>query len=76
MALGGAVAGGRVAGQWPGLSQSELWVDRDLRPTTDLRALFKAALRDHLGLDESFIEDRVFPNSRTIVPLTGLIRTF
>jgi uncharacterized protein (DUF1501 family) len=50
--------------------------NRDLRPTTDLRALFKAALRDHLGLDESFMEDHVFPNSRTVAPFAGLIRSF
>jgi uncharacterized protein (DUF1501 family) len=74
--LGGAVGGGRVAGQWPGLTRSGLLENRDLRPTTDLRALFKAMLRDHLRLPESFIEDRVFPNSRAVAPLTGLIRTF
>jgi uncharacterized protein (DUF1501 family) len=76
LALGGAVAGGRVGGTWPGLTPSGLLENRDLRPTTDLRALFKAALRDHLGLDESFMEDHVFPNSRTVAPFAGLIRSF
>jgi uncharacterized protein (DUF1501 family) len=74
LALGGAVAGGRLVGTWPGLSPSELLDDRDLRPTTDLRALFKATLHDHLGLSESFMEDHVFPDSRTVPPLTGLVR--
>ncbi len=73
--LGGAVAGGRVAGQWPGLARHRLFEGRALMPTTDLRALFKGMLRDHLGLAESFIEDHVFPNSRAVAPLTGLIRT-
>lgn len=72
--LGGAVAGGRVAGVWPGLSRSQLFAGRDLMPTTDLRALFKAILHDHLGLAESFIEDHVFPHSRAVVPLTALLR--
>ena len=75
LALGGAVAGGRLIGPWPGLSQSGLLDDRDLRPTTDLRALFKATLRDHLGLGESFMEEHVFPNSRDVLPLAGLIRS-
>ena len=36
---GGAVAGGRIAGTWPGLGQSQLFENRDLAPTTDLRAV-------------------------------------
>ena len=73
-ALGGAVAGGRVVGSWPGLNRSGLAESRDLQVTTDLRALFKAALRDHLGLAASFIDDRVFPGSRAIDPLPNFMR--
>src|SRR5262245_38816819 len=38
---GGAVRGGRVLADWPSLAQSALYEGRDLRPTTDLRAVFK-----------------------------------
>lgn len=76
LVLGGTVGGGRVAGSWPGLGQRDLLEGRALRPTTDLRSLFKATLREHLGLTEAFIEDHVFPNSRTIAPFAGLKQTF
>ncbi len=42
--LGGAVRGGRVLGNWPGLAQKNLYQGRDLMPTTDLRAVFKGGL--------------------------------
>lgn len=71
---GGAVAGGRVAGDWLGLAHSSLYEGRDVAATTDHRALFKAALRDHLGLAEAAIEDTVFPNSRKVAPFAGMIR--
>ena len=73
LVLGGAVAGGRVISDWPGLSNSALYQGRDLQPTTDLRALFKGVLHKHLDLGESALEDAVFPNSRNAKPLMGLI---
>lgn len=54
--LGGAVLGGRVVADWPGLSDSELYEGRDLAPTLDLRALFSATLSQHLGLDRALSE--------------------
>ncbi len=73
--LGGAVAGGRFAGDWPGLSERALYEGRDLQPTTDTRSLLKAMLRDRMGLDEAYIEDTVFPGSRQAAPLDGLFRS-
>lgn len=70
---GGAVRGGRVAGDWPGLSTGALLEGRDLRPTTDMRALFKGVLADHLAVPEAALETRVFPNSRAVRPLQGLL---
>ena len=61
--LGGAVAGGRVAARWPGLSADALYDGRDLAPTSDMRALFKAVLRDHLGMEAGKLERIVFPDS-------------
>jgi len=69
---GGAVRGGRVIADWPGLAENRLYEGRDLRPTLDLRALFKAALRVQLGLDEAVLESQVFPDSRPVRPLDGL----
>src|SRR5262249_1464834 len=48
--MGGAVRGGRVVAQWPGLSRARLYQARDLAPTTDTRAICTAGLPDHLGL--------------------------
>ncbi|NNE85020.1 MAG: hypothetical protein HKN28_13730, partial [Alphaproteobacteria bacterium] len=73
--LGGAVAGGRFVGDWPGLSESALYEGRDVRPTTDYRSLLKAMLRDRMGLDEAFLEDTVFPGSRSAPAANGLFRS-
>jgi uncharacterized protein (DUF1501 family) len=70
--VGGAVAGGRVIADWPGLSARDLRENRDLRATTDLRALFKAVLHDRLGIAEGALARTVFPDSDAIAPLDGL----
>ncbi len=72
--VGGAVAGGRVAGTWPGLAQDKLLDRRDLAPTTDLRSVSKAILAQHLGLDRRVI-GQVFPGSEAVEPMSGVIRT-
>ena len=72
---GGAVNGGRVYGDWPGLASRHLLDGRDLAPTSDLRSVFKGVLAAHLGVADSLLEDTVFPNSRQAVPWTELIRT-
>ncbi len=69
---GGVVRGGRVIADWPGLSDRALHEGRDLRPTLDLRALFKVALAAQLGLGEAALETKVFPDSRGVKPLEGL----
>lgn len=69
---GGGVRGGRVAGDWPGLGASDLNEGRDLRATTDLRALFKGVLASQLKLPESALDTRVFPDSRSVKPLENL----
>ncbi len=72
-ALGGAVKGGRVAATWPGLSASQLFQNRDLAPTLDIRSVAKGALAQHLGLSHAALA-RVFPNSGDASPLGGIIR--
>lgn len=68
---GGAVRGGRIGGDWPGLAPAQLNEGRDLRATTDLRAVFKSVLIEHLGLAEAAVETQVFPGSRALAPLRG-----
>jgi uncharacterized protein (DUF1501 family) len=70
---GGAVRGGRIGGDWPGLAPGALLDGRDLRPTTDMRALFKGLLAEHLGVPEAALETRVFPDSRGLRPMQGLL---
>ncbi len=49
LALGGAVHGGRVLGDWPGLAPEQLFDGRDLAVTTDYRGVLAEVARKHLG---------------------------
>ena len=73
--LGGAVRGGRVITDWPGLGSKDLYAGRDLKPTTDLRSVFKSVLEQHLGIDAGFVTRTVFPGSDSARALENLIRT-
>jgi uncharacterized protein (DUF1501 family) len=73
--LGGAVKGGRVLADWPGLAPDKLHQGRDLLPTTDLRGLFKALLAEHVGVDGAALDRTVFPDSAAVKPLAGLLRS-
>jgi uncharacterized protein (DUF1501 family) len=64
MLLGGAVAGGKVIADWPGLSTAALYEGRDLKPTTQLDALIAAALAQHFGLENGRVLATLFPESR------------
>jgi uncharacterized protein (DUF1501 family) len=71
---GGAVRGGRVIADWPGLAPNALLENRDLRPTLDLRSVFKGVLDEHLHVDAKTLAARVFPDSGAARPLQGLMR--
>lgn len=73
--LGGAVNGGRVVADWPGLNESALYQGRDLQPTIDLRSVFKTVLSQHLGIGDAALEHQIFPNSAEAKLLGELIRT-
>src|SRR5919198_2517914 len=47
--MGGSVKGGKVYGQWPGLSGNELYEGRDLAVTTDFREVIAAVLESQFG---------------------------
>lgn len=72
--LGGAVAGGRVVADWPGLSSRSLYQSRDLAPTLDLRCVLKGVLDEHLSVPARALDASVFPGSESLRPLRGLIR--
>ncbi len=71
--IGGALKGGRVVADWPGLKASDLYENRDLKPTTDLRAVLKGLLRDHLRVDDRALAEAVFPGSEAVKPMSGLV---
>src|ERR1700716_2641873 len=70
---GGAVKGGRVISDWPGLKPANLYQGRDLAPTTDLRAVMKGVLHDQFGLGERVLAEQVFPDSAPVKPMKGLV---
>jgi uncharacterized protein (DUF1501 family) len=70
---GGAVKGGRVIADWPGLKTAQLHEARDLKPTTDLRSITKGVLRDLYGASSATLAERVFPGSIGVTPMQGLI---
>lgn len=58
---GGAVRGGRVVTDWPGLEEAALYNRRDLLPTRDLRAHTGWMLRDLFGVEAPLLQSTVFP---------------
>jgi len=73
--VGGALKGDRVIADWPGLKAADLYQARDLKPTTDLRAVLKGVLRDHLRADERALTQGVFPGSDGVKPMGGFWRS-
>lgn len=71
---GGAVQGGRILGDWPGLRDDRLYEGRDLAPTTDMRALLKGLMTDHLRISAGEIDRHVFPDGSRIRAMSDLIR--
>lgn len=72
--VGGAVNGGRVIADWPGLASRHLYQGRDLQPTVDLRSVCKGVLATHMGVSESVLETKVFANSQSAKPMLELVR--
>jgi uncharacterized protein (DUF1501 family) len=70
---GGALHGGRVIADWPGLRPADLYESRDLKGTTDLRAVLKGLLKDHLRVDAMALDRAVFPGSNDVGPMAGLV---
>ncbi|MDO9524417.1 MAG: DUF1501 domain-containing protein, partial [Gemmobacter sp.] len=61
LTAGGAIRGGKVLGQWPGLGESDLYAGRDLMPTGDVRSVAAWVMRGMYGLDKDMLQNKVFP---------------
>lgn len=72
--LGGAINGNKVFGSWPGLANADLVNGASLRATTDMRAVFKGLLQDHLGVPRTLLDTEVFPASQTVAPMQDLLK--
>jgi len=70
---GGALKGGRVIADWPGLKDADLHEKRDLKPTTDLRAVIKGVFKDHLRVEDGALTAKIFPDSAAVAPMGGLL---
>jgi uncharacterized protein (DUF1501 family) len=70
---GGALKGGRVVADWPGLKPADLHEARDLKATTDLRAVLKGVLKDHLRVEDRALAASIFPGSEAVAPMGGLL---
>lgn len=67
---GGAIAGGKVYGQWPGLGEADLYQGRDLHPLMDVRDVSAGVMQGLFGLDQSVLEGAVFPG----LDMTGTMK--
>ncbi|SFK14056.1 Uncharacterized conserved protein, DUF1501 family [Sphingomonas sp. NFR04] len=74
MLLGGAVQGGRVQADWPGLGDAALYEGRDLKPTTALDVLIASAVSRHFGLAAAQTAKALFPAMTTAAGMEGLVR--
>jgi uncharacterized protein (DUF1501 family) len=75
MLLGGAVKGGRIVSDWPGLGPNQLYENRDLRPTMQLDAFIAGSVAQHFGTDPARTLATLFPKAGNVRPTEGLIRT-
>jgi uncharacterized protein (DUF1501 family) len=73
LVLGGGLKRGGIIGDWPTLKQDALFENRDLRPSLDMRGLFKGVLAEHMGVDHAALETTVFPDSASAKPVADLV---
>lgn len=74
MLVGGAVQGGRVIADWPGLAPGDLVEQRDLKPTLALDALIASACAEAFQLEPERTAHVLFPDSARGKPLPRLLR--
>jgi uncharacterized protein (DUF1501 family) len=62
MVIGGAVRGGRIVADWPGLAPANLLDGRDLRPTLSLGTLIASTCAEAFKLDPAHAQRVLFPD--------------
>ncbi|QDX25881.1 DUF1501 domain-containing protein [Sphingomonas suaedae] len=72
--LGGAVQGGRVVADWPGLGDAALYEGRDLKPTAGLDSVIGSAAAAHFGVDPARTMAAMFPGQKSARAMGGLVR--
>ena len=73
IAVGGALKGGRVIADWPGLGVKNLYEQRDLMPTTDLRSILMGLISEHLDIHRRHLVNTVFPETANLPILEDMI---
>src|SRR3569623_847472 len=74
MLVGGAVKGGRVMADWPGLGQAALYEGRDLKPTLGLDQFVAGAVAGHYGVEPGRVMAALFPETKGAMPVIGISR--
>ena len=74
MLMGGAVKGGRVIADWPGLADSALYEGRDLKPTAGLDNVIAGALAAHFAVEPALAMRTLFPGTAQARAIDGLVR--
>ncbi len=73
--FGGALNGGRIHHNWPGLSDADLYQNRDLRPTIDIRSITKGVIQEHYGLSEKMLKTHIYPSSGDARAIRHLVKS-
>jgi len=74
LVLGGAVAGGKILGTWPGLAEGKLDESGGIMASVDTRSLIKTALTQHLGLNGNTVGSTILPGAAQVPAIPGLVR--
>lgn len=74
MLIGGAVQGGRVVADWPGLKGSNLHDGRDLKPTLGLDTLIASTCAQTFQLDSDRTARTLFPSAGREQAMERLLR--
>ena len=75
MMVGGAVRGGRIVSDWPGVSSANLLDGRDLKPTLALDTLVNEVCAQSFAMEPDRLSKVLFPHGGRGKPMPGLLRT-
>lgn len=67
--FGGAIRGGKVHADWPGLQKANRYKQRDLAIGTDIRSVYKGLLVEMFGANQNDFNQVIFPSVQQYAPL-------